>query len=144
MNVRRRVVKSTTQIFKDLQKVMRELMAIERYWEFQENISYENADWNNAEFFLNNYVGISSSPMDAPNEHYDEETYAIIYNTGYIEGLKFAQKMLSYRFDEVDNVKLPKELLDSNTSDVLYGGVMDIFSYIESDQVHKDAEREEE
>ena len=70
--------------------------------------------------------------------------YAIIYNTGYIEGLKFAQRMLSYRFDEVDNVKLPKELIDSNTSDVLYGGVMDIFSYIESDQVHIDAEREEE
>ena len=67
-------MKSTTQIFKDLKKVMRELMAIQRYWEFKESISYENADWNNAEFFLNNYVGISSSPMDAPNEHYDEET----------------------------------------------------------------------
>ena len=37
---------NTTQTSKDLQKVMRELMAIERYWEFQESINYENANWN--------------------------------------------------------------------------------------------------
>ncbi len=144
MNVRRRVVKSTTQTSKDLQKVMRELMAIERYWEFQESINYENANWNNVNAFIKSYV--NNAPInrtyDNTDELYDEETFQAIYNSGYIQGLKYAQMILSYRFDEVHDVKLPKELIDSETSDVLYGGVYDIFSYIESDQVHIDAEEE--
>ena len=136
---------NTTQTSKDLQKVMRELMAIERYWEFQENISYENANWNNIHAFIKSYVDNSpiNSTYDNTDDLYDEETFQAIYNSGYIQGLKFAQRILSYRFDEVDNVKLPKELIDSTTSDVLYGGVYDIFNYVESDQVHIDAEEEE-
>ena len=137
-------MKSTTQTSKDLQKVMRELMAIERYWEFQESINYENANWNNVNAFIKSYV--NNAPInrtyDNTDELYDEETFQAIYNSGYIQGLKYAQMILSYRFDEVHDVKLPKELIDSETSDVLYGGVYDIFSYIESDQVHIDAEEE--
>ena len=135
---------NTTQTSKDLQKVMRELMAIERYWEFQESINYENANWNNVHAFIKSYV--NNAPInrtyDNTDELYDEETFQAIYNSGYIQGLKYAQMILSYRFDEVHDVKLPKELTDSETSDVLYGGVYDIFSYIESDQVHVDAEEE--
>ena len=140
-----RVVKSTTQIFKDLQKVMRELMAIERYWEFQESINYENANWDNVNAFIKSYVNNApiNGTYDNIDDWYDEETFKAIYNSGYIQGLKFAQKILSYYFDEVDDVKLPKELIDSTTSNVLYGGVYDIFNYVESDQVHIDAEEEE-
>ena len=139
-------MKSTTQTSKDLQKVMRELMAIERYWEFQENIQYENASWNNIHAFIKSYVDNTpiNSTFDNTDELYDEETFQAIYNSGYIQGLKYAQMILSYRFDEVHDVKLPKELIDSETSDVLYGGVYDIFNYVESDQVHIDAEKEEE
>ena len=119
-------------------------MAIERYWEFQESINYENANWNNVNAFIKSYV--NNAPInrtyDNTDELYDEETFQAIYNSGYIQGLKYAQMILSYRFDEVHDVKLPKELIDSETSDVLYGGVYDIFSYIESDQVHIDAEEE--
>ena len=137
---------NTTQTSKDLQKVMRELMAIERYWEFQESINYENANWNNVNAFIKSYVNNApiNETYDNTDELYDEETFQAIYNSGYIEGIKFAQRILSYRFDEVDDVKLPKELTDSTTSDVLYGGVYDIFNYVESDQVHIDAEKEEE
>ena len=137
---------NTTQPSKDLQKVMRELMAIQRYWEFQESINYENANWNNVNAFIKSYVNNApiNETYDSTDDLYDEETFQAIYNSGYIQGLRFAQKILSYRFDEVDDVKLPKELIDSTTSDVLYGGVYDIFNYVESDQVHIDAEKEEE
>ena len=135
---------NTTQTSKDLQKVMRELMAIERYWEFQESINYENANWNNVHAFIKSYVNNApiNSTYDNTDDLYDEDTFQAIYNSGYIQGLKYAQMILSYRFDELDDVKLPKELIDSETSDVLYGGVYDIFSYVDSEQVHIDAEEE--
>lgn len=125
---------------KEIQKVMLELLAMERYWEFQENINYEECDWKIVNSFLNYYTESVRYTKDKEVYFDDSEvdTYKAIYNQGYINGIRFAQNCLHNRFDNLDNLELPEELINSETSDVLYSGSVGIHSYIETEQLHKD------
>jgi len=129
----------------DIQKVMLELLAMERYWEFQENINYEECDWKIVNSFLNHYTDSVRYTKD--KEVYfddsDVDTYKAIYNQGYINGVRFAINSLRNRFDNLDNLELPKELIDSETSDVLFEGSVGIHNYIETEQLFRDIEEEE-
>jgi len=131
---------------KDIQKVMLELLAMERYWEFQENINYEECNWDIVNSFLNDYTVSVRYVSENEQVYLDDsqaDTYKAIYNQGYINGVRFAQDILKHRFDNLDNLELPKELINSETSDILFQGSAEFHSYIESEQLHKDTEEEE-
>ena len=126
-------------MIKDIQKVMLELLAMERYWEFQENINYEDCDWETVNSFIDSYV--NGNVTGHTSEH--EDTYKVIYNQGYMDALIYAQSLLDNRFNEFDNLKLPQELINSETSNVLFEGSVGIHHYIDTEQLHKDTEEEE-
>ena len=129
----------------DLEKVMLELLAMERYWEFQENINYEECDWKIVNSFLNYYTESVRYKQDQEVYFDDREvdTYKAIYNQGYINGIRFAQNRLHNKFDNLDNLELPEELINSETSDVLFAGSDVFHNYIETEQLLKDIEEEE-
>lgn len=130
---------------KDIQKIMLELLAMERYWEFQENINYEECDWKIVNNFNDTYV--KGNAIKNTSEYFDDresDTYKAIYNQGYINGIRFAQNCLLNRFDKLDNIELPEELINSETSNVLYSGSDGIHNYIESEQLFKDIEEDKQ
>ena len=131
----------------DLEKVMLELLAIERYWEFQENINFEHCDWNYVDAFLNEYTDSVRYITKGKEIYFDDEeekdNLKAIYNQGYVNGVRFAMNSLRNRFDNLDNLELPKELIDSETSDVLFEGSVGIHNYIETEQLFRDIEEEE-
>ena len=126
----------------DIQKVMLELLACERYWEFQENINFEHCDWDYVDVFLNEYTDAVRYISKGVEIYFDDEeekdNLKVIYNQGYVNGVRFAINCLLYRFDDLDNLELPKELIDSETSDVLYSSSDVFLNYIETEQLHKD------
>ena len=131
----------------DIQKVMLELLACERYWEFQENINFEHCDWDYVDVFLNEYTDAVRYISKGVEIYFDDEeekdNLKVIYNQGYVNGVRFAINSLRHRFDNLDNLKLPKELIDSETSDILFRGNDVFLNYIETEQLLKDIEEEE-
>lgn len=131
---------------KEIQKVMLELLAMERYWEFQENINFEHCNWDYVDAFLNENTGsvryITKGKEtyfnNACEDEEEKDNLKVIYNQGYVNGVRFAINCLLYRFDDLDNLELPKELIDSETSDVLYSSSDVFLNYIETEQLHKD------
>lgn len=130
----------------DIQKVMLELLACERYWEFQENINFEHCDWDYVDVFLNEYTDAVRYISKGVEIYFDDEeekdNLKVIYNQGYINGVRFAINSLRHRFDNLDNLELPKELIDSETSDILFRGNDVFLNYIETEQLLKDIEEE--
>jgi len=130
----------------DLKKVMLELLAMERYWVFQENINFEHCDWDYVDSFLNEYTDSVRYISKGKEIYFDDEkekdNLKAIYNQGYVNGVRFAMNRLRNRFDNLDNLELPKELIDSETSDVLFEGSVGIHNYIETEQLLKDIEKE--
>ena len=131
----------------DIQKVMLELLAMERYWEFQENINFEHCNWDYVGAFLNEYTdgvryitkGKETYFNNACEDEEEKDNLKVIYNQGYVNGVRFAINSLLHRFNDIDNLELPKELIDSETSDVLYN--INLFlNYIETEQLIKDVE----
>ena len=125
----------------DLEKVMLELLAMERYWEFQENIIYEECDWKIVNNFNDTYV--KGNTIKNISDYFDDresDTYKAIYNQGYINGIRFAQNCLNNKFDNLDNLELPEELIDSETSNVLFDSSDGIHNYIETEQLFKDTQ----
>ena len=131
----------------DIQKVMLELLAMERFWEFQENINFEHCNWDYVGAFLNEYTdgvryitkGKETYFNNACEDEEEKDNLKVIYNQGYVNGVRFAINSLLHRFNDIDNLELPKELIDSETSDVLYN--INLFlNYIETEQLIKDVE----
>jgi hypothetical protein len=131
----------------DIQKVMLELLAMERYWEFQENINFEHCNWDYVHAFLNEFTdsvryitkGKETYFNNACEDEEEKDNLKVIYNQGYVNGVRFAINSLLHRFNDIDNLELPKELIDSETSDVLYN--INLFlNYIETEQLIKDVE----
>ncbi len=126
---------------------MLELLACERYWEFQENINFEHCDWDYVDVFLNEYTDAVRYISKGVEIYFDDEeekdNLKVIYNQGYVNGVRFAINSLRHRFDNLDNLKLPKELIDSETSDILFRGNDVFLNYIETEQLLKDIEEEE-
>lgn len=131
----------------DIQKVMLELLACERYWVFQENINFEHCDWDYVDAFLNEYTDSVRYITKGKEIYFDDEeekdNLKAIYNQGYVNGVRFAINSLRNRFDNLNNLELPKELIDSETSDVLFAGSDVFLNYIETEQLLKDIEEEE-
>ena len=131
----------------DIQKVMLELLACERYWEFQENINFEHCDWDYVDVFLNEYTDAVRYISKGVEIYFDDEeekdNLKVIYNQGYINGVRFAINSLRHRFDNLDNLELPEELINSETSDILFQGNDVFLNYIETEQLLKDIEEEE-
>ena len=130
----------------DLQKVMLELLACERYWEFQENINFEHCDWDYVDVFLNEYTDAVRYIGQGVEIYFDDEeekdNLKVIYNQGYINGVRFAINSLRHRFDNLDDLELPEELINSETSDILFRGNDVFLNYIETEQLLKDVEEE--
>ena len=131
----------------DIQKVMLELLAMERFWEFQENINFEHCNWDYVHAFLNEFTdsvryitkGKETYFNNACEDEEEKDNLKVIYNQGYVNGVRFAINSLLHRFNDIDNLELPKELIDSETSDVLYN--INLFlNYIETEQLIKDVE----
>ena len=130
----------------DIQKVMLELLASERYWVFQENINFEHCNWDYVDAYLNQYTDSFRYITKGKEIYFDDEeekdNLKAIYNQGYVNGVRFAINSLRNRFDNFDNLELPKELIDSETSDVLFAGSDVFFNSIETEQLLKDIEEE--
>ena len=130
----------------DIQKVMLELLACERYWEFQENINFEHCNWDYVDVFLNEYTDAVRYISKGVEIYFDDEeekdNLKVIYNQGYINGVRFAINSLRHRFDNLDDLELPQELINSETSDILFRGNDVFLNYIETEQLLKDIEEE--
>ena len=132
----------------DIQKVMLELLAMERFWEFQENINFEHCNWDYVGAFLNEYTdgvryitkGKETYFNNACEDEEEKDNLKVIYNQGYVNGVRFAINSLLHRFNVIDNLELPKELIDSETSDILFQGSDVFLNYIETEQLIKDVE----
>ena len=132
----------------DIEKAMLELLACERYYEFQEGINFEHCNWDYVNAFLNEntvsvrYItkGKETYFNNACEDEEEKDNLKVIYNQGYVNGVRFAINSLLYRFDDLDNLKLPKELIDSETSDILFQGSDVFLNYIETEQLIKDVE----
>ena len=134
----------------DIQKVMLELLASERYWVFQENINFEHCNWDYVDAFLNEYTdsvryitkGKETYFNNACEDEEEKDNLKVIYNQGYVNGVRFAINSLRHRFDNLDNLELPEELINSETSDILFGGSDVFLNYIETEQLLKDIEED--
>ena len=132
----------------DIQKVMLELLAMERFWEFQENINFEHCNWDYVGAFLNEYTdgvryitkGKETYFNNACEDEEEKDNLKVIYNQGYVNGVRFAINSLRHRFDNLDNLELPEELINSETSDILFQGSDVFLNYIETEQLIKDVE----
>ena len=114
-------VKKGKKMNKEIQKVMLELLAMERFWEFQENINFEHCNWDYVDAFLNEYTdsvryitkGKETYFNNACEDEEEKDNLKVIYNQGYVNGVRFAINSLRHRFDNLDNLELPEELINS-------------------------------